>query len=155
MVHLRIPRGFLKTLHIISVLPRHILRGSRYATSTSATLLQGNSKYVFLIANNESLHYFYIKPSCSADALITRQAKKFVCLAFKHFSVYANFHSGKRSKLFFVYVHSVVQTIVSAIVYANIDGVLHEVLLSVVSNYGKQCMFSTSGKDTKYNMANS
>ena len=79
----------------------------RYATSTSATLLQGISKYVFLIANNESLHYFYIKPSCSADTLITRQATKFVCLAFKHFSVYANFHSGKRSKLFFVYVHSV------------------------------------------------
>ena len=51
--------------------------------------------------------------------------------------------------------NSVVQTIVNAIVYANIDGVLHEVLLSVVSNYGKQCMFSTSGEDTKYNMANS
>ena len=50
---------------------------------------------------------------------------------------------------------SIAQTIVSAIVYANIDGVLHEVLLSVVSNYGKQCMFSTSGEDTKYNMANS
>ena len=49
----------------------------------------------------------------------------------------------------------VAQTIVSAIVYANIDGVLHEVLLSVVSNYGKQCMFSTSSEDTKYNMANS
>ena len=51
--------------------------------------------------------------------------------------------------------HSVAQTIVSAIVYAIIDAVLHEVLLSVVSNYGKQCMFSTSGEDTKYNMANS
>ena len=50
-----------------------------------ATLRQGISKYVFLIANNESLHYFYIKPSCSTDALITRQATKFVCLAFKHF----------------------------------------------------------------------
>ena len=63
---------------------RYVTLNARYATLTSATLLQGISKYVFLIADNESLHYFYIKPSCSTDALMTRQATKFVCLAFKH-----------------------------------------------------------------------